>query len=702
MKEYNFYFGWAQLIRFVAISMIMSEAKSKIDQLTEELNYHNYLYYQENRSEISDFEFDQKLKELESLEAKHPNLKREDSPTQRVGGTITKSFDTVYHKYPMRSLGNTYSKEELAEFDKRVEKGLGTDAYEYFCELKFDGVAISILYEQGLLKQAVTRGDGEKGDDVTNNVKTIRTVPLKVSGTYPESFEVRGEVFMPKKVFTQLNKQREKDGEALLANPRNTASGTLKMQDSSIVSIRKLDCYLYSLLGDNLETKNHSDAIAFLEQLKFNVSPTYQRCKTIDEVFSYIEKWETERHKLPVETDGIVIKVNDSDQQLELGYTAKNPRWAIAYKYKTEGAQTKLNGITYQVGRTGAITPVAELEPVLLAGTTVKRASLHNANEIERLDVRIGDEVFVEKGGEIIPKITGVNKEKRPSGLPPTHYISHCPECGAELQRKEGEAVHFCPNSDACPPQVHGQVEHFISRNAMDINHLGPKTIKGLFHAGKITGIADLYDLTFEDLNGLKFEDTDPLTGESKIRSIKDKTAQNIVDSLEVSKSIPFENVLFGLGIRYVGKTVAEKLVEHFKSIHQLIEASFDEIVSVHEIGERIAESVVVYFQNSENRTLVNRLEAAGLQFEGEQQENSTQNQIFEGKTLVVSGVFESFDREELKKLIKSMGGKVASSISGSTDFLVAGDNMGPAKLEKAEKLGTTLLSEKQFIAMIN
>lgn len=690
------------IVRFVGIYRKMEEAKRKIDQLTDELNRHNYLYYQESRTEISDLEFDRKLEELEELEQEYPKLKREDSPTQRVGGAITKSFDTVYHKYPMLSLGNTYSKEELAEFDKRVEKGLGTTDYEYFCELKFDGVAISILYEDGLLKQAVTRGDGVKGDDVTNNIKTIKTLPLRVHGDYPPTFEVRGEVFMPKEVFARLNEQRDKEGEALLANPRNTASGTLKMQDSAVVAARKLDCYLYTLLGENLEPKNHSDAIYLLEKLKFNVSQTYQQCKTIEEVFAYIEKWEQKRHFLPVETDGIVIKVNNSDQQKELGFTAKNPRWAIAYKYKAEGAQTRLKGITYQVGRTGAITPVAELEPVLLAGTTVKRASLHNANEIERLDARIGDEVFVEKGGEIIPKIIGVNKDKRTKDLPKTEYIKYCPECGNALIRKEGEAVHYCPNSDECPPQVQGRVEHFISRNAMDINHLGPRTIKGLFNAHKIAGIADLYSLTFNDLNGLKFEDIDPATGETKIRSIKDKTAQNILDSLEKSKQVPFESVLFGLGIRYVGKTVAEKLAEYFKSIDRLIAADFEAIVAVHEIGERIAESVVNFFKNPENITLVERLQAAGLQFEVEHTENSAQNQIFEGKSLVVSGVFETYDREELKKLIKSLGGKVASSISGSTDFLVAGENMGPAKLEKAEKLGTKILSETEFKAMID
>lgn len=676
--------------------------KQKIAELTRELNHHNYLYYQENRPEISDFEFDMKLKELEKLEAEFPEFKQEDSPTQRVGGTITKSFNTVYHKYRMLSLGNTYSKEELLEFDKRVEKGLGTTDYEYFCELKFDGVAISILYENGMLKQAVTRGDGEKGDEVTNNVRTIRTIPLSVSGNFPPSFEVRGEVFMPKSVFLDLNKQRETGGEAVLANPRNTASGTLKMQDSSIVAGRKLDCFLYSVLGENLDLKTHEEAITLLEKLRFNVSPTYQKCGTIHEVFEYINQWEQKRHILPVETDGIVIKVNSYHQQEELGFTAKNPRWAISFKYKAEAATTQLNGITYQVGRTGAITPVAELEPVLLAGTTVKRASLHNANELQRLDIRIGDQVFVEKGGEIIPKITGVDLEGRKPDSVPVEYITTCPECGTTLIRKESEANHYCPNRESCPPQVRGRVEHFISRNAMDVNHLGPNTIKGLFDKGLIRSIADLYDLTFEALNGLKFEITDELTGEIKTRSLKDKTAGNIIDSLELSKQKPFENVLFGLGIRYVGKTVAEKLAGHFRHVDSLINATFEDIVGVQDMGDRIAASVVEYFSDLENLGLIERLKAAGLQFEGHVSHAEVQNEHFTGKTVVVSGVFSTYGREELKSLIKTMGGKIATSISGNTDYLIAGENMGPAKLEKAQQLGTIILSESDFKGMIH
>lgn len=683
--------------------LFMPSIKEKIDQLTEALNHHNYIYYQESRTEISDFEFDQMLKELEKLEAENPELRRDDSPTHRVGGTITKNFNTVFHKYPMLSLGNTYSEEDLIEFDKRVAKGLGASDYEYFCELKFDGVAISLLYENGLLKQAVTRGDGEKGDEVTSNVKTIRTVPLSVKGdTLPQTFEVRGEVFMPKEIFKKLNEDRQEKGEPLLANPRNTASGTLKMQDSTVVASRKLDCYLYSLLGDNLSNSTHEEAIHLLEKWKFNVSPTYKKCSNIDEVFAYIHYWDHKRHELPLETDGIVIKVNSVAHQEELGYTAKSPRWAIAYKYKAEAAETPLNAITYQVGRTGAITPVAELEPVFLAGTTVKRASLHNANEIARLDIRVGDHVFVEKGGEIIPKITGVNLQKRPADSQPTSYITECPECGTALIRKEGEAVHYCPNSDSCPPQVMGRVEHFISRNAMDISTLGPNTIKGLFDKGLIRGIADLYDLTFEQLSGLRFEISDLVTGEVKSRSIKEKSAQNIIEALEASRQVSFENVLFGLGIRYVGRTVAEKLAEHFKTIDALKSASFEEIVAVYEIGERIAESVVAFFKIPENLELIDRLRAAGLQMEMKTTATSNVSQIFAGKTVVVSGVFESFEREELKSRIKTMGGKVAGSISGSTDYLIAGANMGPAKLEKAQQLGTTILSEQELINMMN
>lgn len=686
--------------------MNSEEAKKKIEALTEELNHHNYLYYQESKPEISDYEFDQKLKELEQLESAYPNLKLSHSPTSRVGGDITKEFETVAHKYPMLSLGNTYSKEELIDFDGRVKRGLGSDDYEYICELKFDGVAISLKYENGILTRGITRGDGTKGDDITTNVKTIRSIPLKLRGNeYPPSFEVRGEVFMPKMQFIALNEsvkkeneQREVEGKSpltLYANARNTTSGTLKMQDSKIVAERKLDCYLYSYLDDSDTYDTHEASLKFLEAAGFNVSQTYRKCSTIDEVFDFINQWDQERHKLEVETDGIVIKVNSIAQQSELGFTAKNPRWAISYKFKAESAITTLNDIVYQVGRTGAITPVAELEPVLLAGTTVKRASLHNANEIERLDVRIGDSVHVEKGGEIIPKITSVNLENRPLDVQKIEYITVCPECNTPLIRKEGEAQHYCPNKDSCPPQVQGRIEHFISRNAMNIESLGPRTIAGFLKQNLIKDLSDLYTITFDDINDLQFEDVDEITGESTKRSIKEKSAKNIIASIQKSKEIPFERVLFGLGIRYVGKTVAEKLAQHFETIDRLMDASFDEIVSVHEIGDRIAESVVDYFRDEESRAMIQRLRDAGLSFKVERQEGAGDQ--LKGLTFVVSGVFESFGRDELKNLIKQNGGKVVSSISSKTNYLVAGENMGPAKKDKADSLGIKILDESSF-----
>lgn len=686
--------------------MEKNDAQRKIEDLTEELNHHNYLYYQKSQPEISDYDFDIKLKELEQLESEFPDLKLPHSPTSRVGGGITKDFETVPHKYPMLSLGNTYSKEELLDFDGRVKKGLGTDEYEYICELKFDGVAISLIYENGILARGITRGDGTKGDVITPNVKTIKSIPLKIQGdNYPVSFEVRGEVFMPKKQFIVLNEsvikeneQREAEGKAALtlyANARNTTSGTLKMQDSSVVAGRKLDCYLYSYLDDNNTFSTHGEALSFLEKSGFQVSQTYQKCKDIDEVLRYISKWDQERHKLEVETDGIVIKVNNVAHQSELGFTAKNPRWAISYKFKAESAETTLNDITYQVGRTGAITPVAELEPVLLAGTTVKRASLHNANEIERLDVRIGDSVNVEKGGEIIPKITGVNVGKRSNEVQSISYISACPECDTALVRKEGEAQHYCPNITSCPPQVLGRIEHFISRNALNIESLGPRTIKGFLSKGLISDSAGLYGITFDDINNLQFEELDEETGEVTKRSIKEKSAHNIIESIEKSKEIPFERVLFGLGIRYVGKTVAEKLAQHFVTIDRLMNASFDEITSVHEIGDRIAESLVDHFGNENNRQMIETLKAAGLSFEVTIEEGSDDR--FKGLTFVVSGVFEGFGRDELKNVIKQHGGKISSSISSKTSYLVAGANMGPAKKDKAESLGIAILDESSF-----
>lgn len=671
--------------------------KKQIEELTDELNHHTYLYYQKSEPIISDYAFDQKLKELESLEKTHPEYKLAYSPTLRVGGDLTKDFETVVHKYPMLSLGNTYSFEELEEFDKRVIKGLGTEDFEYFCELKFDGVAISLIYENGVLRRAVTRGDGSKGDDITLNAKTIKTIPLKIEED-TLSFEARGEVFMPKHFFEELNKKREEEGETILANPRNTTSGTLKMQDSKVVASRKLDCYLYSFLDDSDTFDTHEQAIHFLEKTGFNVSQTYKKCTSIHEVIAYINSWETARHNLAVETDGVVIKVNSFNHQSELGFTAKNPRWAISYKFKAESASTTLNDISYQVGRTGAITPVAELKPVLLAGTTVKRASLHNANEIERLGVHIGDTVYVEKGGEIIPKITGIDLSKRSSNSQAVNYIDHCPECSTALIRKEDEANHYCPNQETCPPQVQGRIEHFISRNALNIEMLGPRTIYGLLSKGLISDVSNLYLLTFDQLNNLQFEEETEY-GEVVRRSIKEKTANNIIESIEKSKAIPFERVLFGLGIRYVGKTVAEKLAQYFKNVSSLKAASLEELISVPEIGERIAESVREFFTDLANVQLIESLEASGLRMEIEEKEGASE--LLKGLTFVVSGVFESFGRDEIKTLIKDLGGKVSSSISSKTNYLVAGSNMGPAKKEKAESHGIEILDEAAFNRLI-
>ena len=669
--------------------MDRNDAEKRIGDLSEKINYYNEQYYLHDRSEISDFEFDKLLEELIKLEEQFPELRKPDSPSQRVGGTVTKSFETVRHKYPMLSLGNTYSREDLEEFDKRVKKGLNGDAFEYFCELKFDGVALSLNYENGILIRGVTRGDGTRGDDITANVKTIRSIPLKVKNPdkCPPYFEARGEAFMPTKVFRELNREREDIGEELYANARNTASGTLKMQDSSEVARRKLDCYLYSIMGDDLPVETHSEGMALLKELGFNVSPTSRLCKDINEVLEYISEWEEKRRTLPVETDGIVLKVNRFDQQEQLGYTAKSPRWAIAYKYKAEDAVTTLKGITYQVGRTGAITPVAELEPVFLAGTTVKRASLHNANEIARLDLRVGDKVFVEKGGEIIPKVTGVDLSARTKGLEPVEYITHCPECGTALYREEGEAVHYCPNQDGCPPQIKGRIVHFIQRKAMDIDSLGEKTIEILFDKGLVRSPADLYSLTYDDIISLE--------------GFQDKGTSNLLKGIEQSKSTPFENVLFGLGIRYVGKTVAEKLARHFKSMDKLMNASYDDLIAVPEIGERIAQSVKEFLSKPEHRNEIERLRDAGIAMEIEEKEEIQLGSQLDGKTFVISGVFERHSRDELKELIVSYGGKVLSSVSGKLDYLLAGDNMGPSKREKAEKLNIQIITESDFESMI-
>ena len=667
--------------------MTPEQAKKEIADLTGKINYHNHLYYQKNQTEISDFDFDKMLERLLLLEKQFPQFRDSHSPTQRVGGTITKEFPTVYHKYPMLSLGNTYSPAELEEFDKRVSRGLDGEAYEYFCELKFDGVSISLLYENSRLARGVTRGDGVRGDDVSNNVKTIRSIPLMINGkAIPDSFEVRGEVFMPKDVFLKLNRERDDIGEERYAHARNTAAGTVKMQDSSEVARRRLDCYVYSLLGVS-GIKTHDEAIRKLESWGFNVSPTYRKCESISDVIEYIREWELKRHELPLETDGVVIKVNNLEQQERLGFTAKSPRWAIAYKYKAQSTSTKLNGITYQVGRTGAVTPVAMLEPVFLAGTTVKRASLHNANEIARLDLRIGDYVFVEKGGEIIPKVTGVDPSKRTADLKPISYVDRCPECNSPLFRIEGEAAHYCPNVNGCPPQIKGRIEHFIQRKAMDIDSLGERTIDQLYQLGLVKSPADLYDLTREDL--------------MRLDGFKDKSITNVLGGISGSKQRPFENVLFAIGIRYVGKTVAEKLARYFRDIDKLAGASFEELMSAPEVGEKIARSVFDFFRKEENQREISRLKKSGLIFESGEKEPEKVSDLLEGKSFVISGVFKNYERDDLKDVILKNGGKVLSGVSGKLDYLVAGDNMGPAKREKAEKLGVTIISEEQLEAML-
>ncbi len=670
--------------------MSEKEARELIIELSEKLTHLNYKYYQEDISEVSDQQFDKMMHELIDLENKFPALKLQDSPTQRVGGTITKNFETVYHKYPMLSLANTYSEDELLDFDKRIQKGLeeGED-YEYTCELKFDGLALSVLYQDGYLVQGATRGDGEKGDNVTTNVKTIRSMPLKLKdGLVTNNFEVRGEVFLSKLEFARINRLRAEKNEALLANPRNACSGTLKMQDSSVVASRNLNCYLYGLMSDDLPFESHFESMNFLMEAGFNVSPTFEKCNTIQEVIAYIEKWRDKRHELPLETDGIVIKINNYQQQERLGFTAKSPRWAISYKYAAEQAESRLNEVTYQVGRTGAVTPVANLEPVLLAGTTVKRASLHNANEIKRLDLREGDYVYIEKGGEIIPKIISVDVTKRDPNSKEIDFPNNCPECGTQLERKEGEVVHYCPNTLACPPQIQGRIEHFIQRKAMDIEGLGPETIDMLLNKNLISDAADLYYLKKEDLNGLE--------------RFAEKSIDNLLNGVEASKQRAFPQVLFGLGIRFVGATVAEKLAFYFKNIDNLQTASFEELIEVPDIGDRIAESVIAYFGDEKNLQFIQKLKDAGLQFEVIEELVEQDSNTFENKSFVVSGVFESFDRDELKEIIKKNGGKVISAVSGKLDYLVAGDKMGPSKLEKAKKLGITIISEEEFKELLN
>lgn len=670
--------------------MTNQEAQERIEKLSKDLHHYNYMYYQKHTSVVSDYEFDKLLEELINLEEKFPQLKKDDSPTQRVGGTITKDFPTVKHRYRMLSLGNTYSQDELLDFDKRLKKLLGDDKeLEYICELKFDGVSISLTYENGKLVTAATRGDGVQGDDVTANAKTIKTVPISVQGNdFPADFEVRGEVFMPNKVFEELNAQRAKEGKDLYANPRNTASGTMKLQDSSEVAKRKLDAYLYFLLGENLPYKTHEASIKAIESWGFNVSPTYRKCTGIEEVMEYVNYWEKERKNLPVETDGVVIKVNDVDLQEQLGFTSKSPRWAIAYKYKAESVSTVLESITYQVGRTGSVTPVAELSPVQLAGATVKRASLHNADEIEtRLQLHEKDTVFVEKGGEIIPKVIKVDLSKRATNALVVRFIDNCPECGTALIRKDGEANHYCPNEKGCPPQIKGRIEHFIQRNAMDIDSMGGETINQLFEKGLVKNVADLYDLTLKQLLTLD--------------RFGEKSARNLLEGLRQSKSIAFARVLYGLGIRFIGRTVAQKLTTHFKTFDAICQASHEELVAVEDIGYRIADSLLEYLKDADNLNIIQRLQAAGLQFEDNTPVVQKDSDKLDNKTFVVSGTFQHFSRDEIKQKIEANGGKVVSSISKKLDYLIAGDKMGPSKLDKAKKLNVTMISEDDFIQMI-
>ncbi|WP_422104999.1 NAD-dependent DNA ligase LigA [Winogradskyella sp.] len=660
--------------------------QQNIQSLRDELRQHNYNYYILDSPTISDYEFDMKLKELQALEAAHPEFFDANSPTQRVGGTITKNFNTVTHDFRMYSLDNSYSKEDLQDWETRIKK-LVDGEVQYTCELKYDGASMNLTYENGRLLRAVTRGDGVQGDEVTTNVKTIHTVPLQLKGDYPERFDIRGEIILPIAGFLKMNEERIANDEEPYRNPRNTASGSLKLQDSAEVAKRPLECLLYSIKGNNLNISTQFEGLQKAREWGFKVPKEAKLVSSIDEVLDYVAYWDKHRHNLPYEIDGVVIKVNSLYQQEELGYTAKAPRWAMAYKFKAEQVSTRLNQITYQVGRTGAITPVANLEPVLLAGTIVKRASLHNADQIEKLDIREGDTVFVEKGGEIIPKIVGVDLSKRPSDSKPTVYITHCPECGTELVRPEGEAKHYCPNYNGCPPQVIGRIQHYISRKAMDIEGLGGETVALLVNEGLIANYSDLYELKVEQVIPLE--------------RMAEKSAENLINGIEASKQIPFERVLFALGIRYVGETVAKKLARHYKSIDALMFASALDLVTVDEIGERIADSVVEFFSSEENRHIVERLRSFGVQLEISADKLANQTDKLKGLSIVVSGVFESLSRNELKKLIEDNGGKVSSSISSKTSYLVAGDKMGPSKRTKAENLNIQILTEEAFLELL-
>lgn len=659
----------------------------RIDQLREELHLHNYNYYVLNAPVISDKEFDDLMRELQELEARHPEYMDENSPTMRVGSDINKNFTQIEHKYPMLSLGNTYSQAEVTEFYERVSKALNED-FEICCEMKFDGTSISLTYEHGRLVRAVTRGDGTKGDDVTDNVKTIRSIPLKLHGEgYPDVFEIRGEILMPWVVFEELNRERESREEPLFANPRNAASGTLKLQNSAQVASRKLDAYLYYLLGDNLPCDGHYENLKEAEKWGFKISDITRKVHSLQEVFDFINYWDVERKNLPVATDGIVLKVNSLRQQKNLGYTAKSPRWAIAYKFQAEQALTRLLKVTYQVGRTGAITPVANLEPVQLSGTVVRRASLHNADIIASLDLHVGDSVYVEKGGEIIPKITGVETSLRPAGSEKVTFITHCPECGSPLVRYEDEAAHYCTNETQCPPQIKGKIEHFISRRAMNIEGLGPETVDLFYQEGMIHDVADLYQLQSQDI--------------ARLERLGEKSAENIMAGLARSREVPYERVLFALGIRFVGETVAKKIARAFPSIDLLAAATLEDLIQIDEIGTRIAQSILLYFSNEKNRQLVARLKEAGLKMEADEEDRSGYTDNLAGQSIVISGVFQHHSRDEYKALIEMHGGKNVGSISKKTSFILKGDNMGPSKLEKAEKLGIRLVEEDEFLKMI-
>ena len=661
--------------------------KDKIKALREALEQHNYNYYVLSAPTISDREFDEMMKELQVLEEAHPEYADPHSPTQRVGSDLSKEFEQVVHKYPMLSLGNTYSEDEVKDFYERIARDLN-EPFEIVAELKYDGTSISLTYEDGRLVRAVTRGDGTRGDDVTANVKTIRSVPLKLMGDrYPATFEIRGEILLPWAEFDRLNKEREEQEEPLFANPRNAASGTLKQQNPAVVAARKLDAYFYYLLGEELPAETHFDNLEAARSWGFKIPNVIRVCNSLEDIYGYIAYWDVERKNLPVATDGIVLKVNSLLQQRNLGFTAKSPRWAIAYKFQAERAVTRLNSVSFQVGRTGAVTPVANLEPVLLAGTTVKRASLHNADIIEGLDLHLGDKVFVEKGGEIIPKIVGVDVEAR--GLlvgDKVRFIRSCPECGTPLMRPEGEAAHYCPNEAGCPPQIKGKIEHFVTRRAMNIN-MGPETVEDLYEAGYIKDTADLYTLEIADL--------------LRLERWADKSARNLMASLEESKQVPFERVLYGLGIRFVGETVAKRLVSAFHSMEQLEQASFEDLTAVDEIGERIARSIIAYFADERNRTLVNRLKEYGLQMSVAEEKLANRSEKLKGLSIVISGTFARHSRDEYKAMIEQHGGKNSGSVSGKTDYILAGDNMGPAKLEKAAKLGVKIINEDEFLNMI-